>query len=164
VHGVAVQNAGAGEVAVYEAAAVVAQNGDLVADAGQNALAAAGEAGEEVGLDKALGYKQIGLGRHAVDYARRAGGQDAHLHVALGIAAVVDDYLHLIHYLPAQLGLKLRSGGGAVEAGGHQQCDGNIGRALAQLGEHVRQYVPAGYRAGVVGNYYRAGLLALGKL
>ena len=42
-----------------ELAAVVAQDGGLVADTGEHALAAAGEAGEEMGLDEAEATRSL---------------------------------------------------------------------------------------------------------
>ena len=164
VQGVALQHAGAGEVGGDELGAVVAQHRHLIAHAGQHALAAAGEAGEEVGLDEALADQQLGLGRHLVDDQPSPGGQHADLHVGGRVLAVMDDNFLLRHDLFAQLVDELVLAGGAVEAGGHQQGDVDVGAALPQFGEHEGDDVLAGHRTGMVADDDGAGLFALGQL
>ena len=111
--------------------AVVFVDGLLGADARQDALAAAGEAGEEVGLNEALGHQQVGLGGHLVDDQLGAGGKHADLHVARGVPAVVADELFLVGDLLAHLVHQLLVGGGAVEAGGDEEGDVDVGIAFA---------------------------------
>ena len=164
VHRVAVEDAGARIRAVDEAAAVIAHHRDLVADAGQHALAPAGKAREEVRLDEALGDQQLRLGGEPVDHAGRAGGQNAHPDVRRGIPAVVDDDAALPIQLVAELYAQLLLRAGAMEARGHQQRDLDIRAALPQLPEHVRQDIPAGDRARMVGNDDDAVFSAPGQL
>ena len=164
MEGVALQDAGAGAGRVDELGAVVAQHGDLVAHAGKHALAAAGETGEEVGLNEALGDQQVGLSGHLVDDQLGAGGEHADLHVAFGVPAVVADELLLVGDLLAHLVHQLLVAGGAVEAGGDEEGDVDVGVALPQLGEHEGEDVLAGHRAGVIADDDGGGLLALGQL
>ena len=131
---------------------MIAQHRCLIADAGQDALAPAGEAREEVGFDEPLRYEQVGVHRRPVDDQGRAGGQDADLDVGIRVKGIVnDDFLGTRNFLP-QLGFQLGGGGEPVETGGYQQRHLNFRIALAQLRQHGGQDIPAGYRAGVVGN------------
>ena len=144
MEGIAVQHAGAGAGGGNKLGAVVAQNGDLIAHAGQHALAAAGEAGEEVRLNEALGHQQVGLHRQPVNDAIGAGGEHADLHVGGGVPAVVNHNGFMVHDVLTQLANQLLFGGGAVEAGGNQQGDLDVRIAPAQLGQHMGQNVLAG--------------------
>ena len=160
--GVAVDDAGAGAGAGDELAVVVIDNGLAGGDAGQNALAAAGEAGEEMGLDEALGHQQVGLGRQAVDDQVAAGGELAQVGQILGIVAVVDDDLLVGDDLGAELVDQLFLGGLPVAAGGDQDGDIRVGAALTDLSEHLGNDAFAGHGAGVVAGDEDDLLLALG--
>lgn len=115
-------------------------------------------------LNKALGYQQLCLYRKSVNDQRRTGGQDADLNICVLIAAVVDDYSTLIHYLPAELCFQLLGRGQAVKARGDKQRDLYIWAACSQLTQHIGDDVPARHRARMVGNDDDAVLFALGKL
>ena len=143
---------------------MVAKHGDLIADTGQHTLSAAGEAGEEVRLDKAFSYEQLSLYGHLVNYAGGAGRKDADLHIAVGVAAVVHDDLAVVVQLLAHFEDKLFLGAGAVEAGGNQQGNIDVGVTGLQLGVHVGQNVAAGHGTGVVGYDDNAVFLAFCKL
>ena len=164
VNGVAVEDAGAGIRAVDELGTVVAEHRHLIGHAGQHTLAAAGEAGKEMRLDKALRYQQLRLDCKPVNDQRRAGGQDADLNIRVLIAAVVHDYPALVHYLPAELCFQLLSRGQTVKARGDKQRDLYIWAARSQLTQHIGDDIPARHRARVVGNDDDAVLFALGKL
>lgn len=111
-------------------------------------------------LNKALRNEQICLHSRAVNDQRCAGGQNTDLNIGIRVKGVVDnDFFMAGNFLP-QLVFQLRGGSGAVKAGGYQQCDSNIRVAFPQLAQHWRQNIPAGHRAGVVGDNDGAGFLA----
>ena len=75
MHGVVIQNAGAGIGAVDKFGAVVAHDRDSVRHAGKDTLAAAGETGEEMRFNKALRNKKLCVDRHFVDDAVGSAGK-----------------------------------------------------------------------------------------
>ena len=161
---IALQNAGTGVGGVDELGAVITQHSDLIADAGEDALPPAGEASEEMGLDKALGDQQIGLGGHFIDDQPGAGGEHADVYVRLGISAVMTDELLFVGDLFPHLIHQLFMGGGAVEAGGDEQGDVDVGVAFPQLGQHKGENVLAGHRTGVIADDNGRGFLAFCQL
>lgn len=69
---------------------------------------------------------------------------------------VGDLFTHLIH--------QLFMGGGAVEAGGDEQGDVDVGVAFPQLGQHKGENVLAGHRTGVIADDNGRGFLAFCQL
>ena len=143
---------------------MVAQNRGLIADTGKHALPAARETSKEMGLNKAFGDQQIRLHRYPVNDQRCAGGQNTDLHIAICVKRIVHNNALGICDLLTQLGNQLFFRSQTVETGGHQQGNCDIGIASAQRSKHGRQNIPAGYRAGMVGNNDGAGFLILCQL
>ena len=147
---VAVYNAGAGAGIGDELAVVVVDNGLAGGNAGENALAAAREAGEEVRFDKAFCHEQVGFRGKAVDDQITAGGELADIREILRIVAVMNNDLLLLHDLRAELVDQFFLRGAAVAAGGDQDGDIGVGTAFADLRQHRRNDHLARNRTSVV--------------
>ena len=142
-----------------ELGAVVRQNGLASGDAGQDALAAAGKACKEMGLDKAIRDQQVGIQRVPVEPQRAARGQDAEVAQAgAGLAVVNDDPFRIANPV-AKLGAQFAVAGGPVATGGDQNRDADSGVAATQPCQQKRQGDVAGHGAGVVAGDDRRRLL-----
>ena len=126
--GVVLQHAGVGIRAGNGLVAVVFVDGLLGADARQDALAAAGEAGEEVWLNKAFSHQQVTFSGQLVDVEVRTGGQNAHVDELIRVKCVVDGDFLMIHDGIAKHAALLFLGGGA--GAGRWQSDGDIASGL----------------------------------
>lgn len=162
--GVVLQHAGVGIRAGNGLVAVVFVDGLLGADAGQDALAAAGEAGEEVWLNKALSHQQVTFSGQLVDVEVCTGGQHAHVDELIRVKCVVDGDFLMIHDGIAKHAALLFLGGGAVQAGGNQDGDIGVRVALADLIQQDGQGDLAGDGAGVVTGDQHNFLFTLGQV
>ena len=134
-----------------------------VADAGQDALAAAREAGEEVRLDKAFGHQQVAVQRNLVDPQLCARGQLAYMLEVVVLKRLVDHDLLIVHDVVAEHTALLLLGRRTVQAGGDQDGDIRIRVARADLLEQDRQGQLARHGAGVVACDKHNLVLALGQ-
>ena len=162
--GVVLQHAGVGIRAGNGLVAVVFVDGLLGADARQDALAAAGEAGEEVWLNKALSHQQVTFSGQLVDVEVCTGGQHAHVDELIRVKCVVDGDFLMIHDGIAKHAALLFLGGGAVQAGGNQDGDIGVRVALADLIQQDGQGDLAGDGAGVVTGDQHNFLFTLGQV
>ena len=150
VDAVALDHAGAGVRVVDVAGAVVEHRGGAADDAGQHGLAAAGEAGEEVRLDEALGHEKVRLIGDAVEQQAVAGGHEPQIDKAGVVVCVVDDDPLMGDDFLAVAVEQLLRGGGTVAARGHEDGDAGLRRAGTDLAQDQRHQQAAGHRAGVV--------------
>ena len=164
VDGVVLQHAGVGIGAGDGFVAVVLVDGLLRADAGQDALAAARETGEEMGLDEALGHQQVTVHSQLVDVEIRPRGQHAQMDELCGIKGVVDGDLLVIHNGVAEHPTLLLLRGGAVQTGGDQDGDVGVRVALPDLIQQDRKGDLAGHGPGVVAGDQNDLVLSLGQL
>ena len=164
VDGVALQHAG-DRVGIGDGlVAVVLVDGGGVADAGQDALAPAGEAGEEVRLDEALADQQVAVHGDLVAEELGAAGQVAHLDEVVRLKGVVHGDLLVVHDGVAEHAPLLLLGGGPVQAGGDEDGDVRVRVAGADLRQQDGQGQLAGHSAGVVAGDQGDLLLAHGQL
>ena len=156
-HVVVAQVASARMRIVYELAVVVVHDGLVAGDARQDGLAAAGETGKEVRLNKALGKQQIAIGSNLVDdalAARRQGadlfhhaviGRDVHNDFLVGnnlLAILVDEFLvrrRTVHTRSNQnthssLG---RSGMDVMQQNRHRHTRGNGARMIGANNDNI---------------------------
>ena len=102
VDGVAVEDARARLVTLDELAAVVRHDRLGGSDAGQDRLAAAREACEEVRLDETFGDEQIGVDGCTVDEQLAAGRQEAEIRHRRVVLRIVDDDLFVLDDILAE--------------------------------------------------------------
>ena len=159
MNGVSFQNAGTGVGVSNEFGAVIGINGLLGADAGQDALAPTGEAGEEVRFNKAFGNDQIRPLCPLVQPERAAGGQRSQMeHFFVAVGPVDLDTLTGDDLSTEFFGQFLRRGI-PVGAGGNENHDLCVGRACADGAQHRRYDQLAGHGTGVVtGDQQNPGL------
>ena len=163
VDGVMLQHARSGIRAGNRLIGVVFVDRDRVADAGQDALAAARETSEEVRLDEALGHQQVAVQRELVDPQLCARRQLTDALEVIVLKRLVDHDLLIVHNVVAEHAALLFLGRRTVQAGGDQDGDIRIRVARADLLEQDRQGQLARHGAGVVACDKHNLVLALGQ-
>ena len=163
VDGVAVQDAGSCAGVGDEPAAMVGADRQGPRDAGQHALAPAGEPGEEMGFDEPLGQKQVGVEREGVEPERAAGGQGAEMTELRGVLAVVHDEAFGGDEGVAELAPHFIGRRGAMAAGGDEEGDVDRGVAPPEAFEEAGKGDPARNGPRVVAGDDRGGAAARGE-
>ena len=156
-HVVVAQVAGTRMGIVHKLTVVVVHDGLVAGDTGQHGLAAAGETGKEVRLNKALGKQQIAIGGNLVDdalAARRQGAdlfhhavvsRDVHNDFLVGnnlLAVLVDEFLvrrrtmHTRSNQNANASLR-RSGVDVMQQNRHRHTRGNGARMVGANDDNI---------------------------
>ena len=150
VDGISIQNTRAGEGAGDELRVVIPEHRFRGGDAGQHALASAGETGKEVGLNETLADQQVCFRRNAVDPKCSAGRQGADGDHGIFVRAVVNDEMFLFGNFRTEFFYQFCLCGAAVAACGDEKGDLGIGIAAADGCQHGRNENLTGDGTGMV--------------